>query len=64
MIAIKSARGIRWYCTGKGERPFVTFNLSSAKREATKLNKIGYETSIITASVKNSTCFMDLKTII
>lgn len=65
MIAykFKNASDIHWYCTGRGNKPFVTFNLSSAKREATKLRNFGYEASIITASVKKSTCFLDLKTL-
>lgn len=62
-IKFKGESGLRWYCTGRGERPFITFNLSSAKREATKLRNHGYVATIVTASVMNQTCFIDLKTI-
>lgn len=65
MIAIKfkDESGLRWYCTGRPGRPFATFNLSSAKREATKLRHCGYTAAIVTANVMNQTCLIDIKNI-
>lgn len=63
MVALQNNGGgdIRWYCTGQGLKPFVTFNLSSAKREVTKLKHWGYSAAVVTVNVVNSSCLVDIK---
>lgn len=63
MVALegKDKAGIRWYCTNRGSKPFVTFNLPSAKREVTKLKNLGYRAGVVTVNAQDSTCFLDLK---
>lgn len=53
--------GIRWHCTGRGEKPFVSFNKNRAEAEATKLRALGYRAAIMEVNPKHGTCFLDLK---
>lgn len=61
VIERKQDRSIAWHCTGRRERPFVTFNKPSAEGEATKLRNLGYRATVVTVNASQSTCFMDLK---
>lgn len=57
---INAKGSMEWLKSGRRERPFITFNKSKAQAEVTKLVKHGYRASIATASIKNSTFFLDL----